>query len=409
MGISEWWAIAGAAQAYTVSMTGVNDAQDGECQAVAVTGYYSTTPFDPNAASSGKGLSASAVTSLGNTAISTSNPNDLLLSWLAGPACTPTQPTGFSAVGVCQADNGFASAGGMKQVSALQSSVVVSWSWSVASAAMTEVDSIEPNSATVTLPFSCVLNAQGIALGATPPTVTFSGALVSPTTGTCNGTTNVAIQASTGFTASEPADGTNTRFRFLNGTMATITACATGTCGTFQVTNWYQCQTTLKANDLGIQPWGTFTFGTFKVTGTRQGSSVTLTTFNPSHGTFTPVSSSPFMDCGTTYNFPVSVTDQSNNIWYAQEPTALLDISGGGTRTIDYLTNLPVSGGAGAGPLAPGQTSNIGLFTGTDPISQFLNTLVSILSSNIVFYPLLLLFLILVVYIAVKGRQGSGR
>ncbi|MBI3859940.1 MAG: hypothetical protein HY296_06875 [Thaumarchaeota archaeon] len=187
----------------------------------------------------------------------------------------------------------------------------------------------------VTQPSTCTMDNSGA-----QATVAVSGGSSTPTTLACDGSShNIFAAPSTTITSTEPADGSNTRYRFGGGTTTTTaTSCASGTCSGWTYTNYEQLQNTYQASTNGQGPpaWdsGLAIAPTGQVAGTA-GS--TVCTITPTSGSTITAQCTEWADYNRAVAAPSTASGSAANVQWKLYGTSTSTLTTGG-NTVGAFT-----------------------------------------------------------------------
>jgi hypothetical protein len=209
-------------------------------------------------------------------------------------------------------------------------------------------DAIKQSASTVTQP----IKITTLTAGAPSATVTISGCgTLTNSTFTANGNVKhySGVTASATCSLTEPADGTNTRYRWnvsphpTAATLITFVACASGTCSEYDNNTYYQLQQTYSMTPSNPTTWD----GTYNeaLNGSLFNTPVTLTTFHLISG-MGAVSGSFFSDYNVLVSFKTSFFDVlAGSVWFGVPPTAFTQTTGGNVDNVNYRLQAGNSNG----------------------------------------------------------------
>jgi hypothetical protein len=310
-------------------------------QVFGISGASTSNPFDSNVVLpvTTKGDWSSVTPSV--TGVSTSNANDMLIGIEAddGGSAQVAQGSGYTLI--LQVADSQSQTSEYKIVSAIQSSVTVPFTnlCNACDGGVALADAIQQAAATVTQPIKITT-----ANSAPSATITISGCgTLTNSTFTANGNVKhySGVTASATCTLTEPADGTNTRYRWnisphpTVSTTVSFTACASGTCSEYDNTTYYQLQQTYSMTPLTPSTWDSSY--NEPLIGTQLGSSVTITTFHlfPGGGA---ASGNFWADYNLIVSFVTYFLDATAGFqWLGLPPTSYTQTTGGNTDNVNYV------------------------------------------------------------------------
>jgi hypothetical protein len=166
---------------------------------------------------------------------------------------------------------------------------------------------VQASSSSVTQPITCTT-----ANSASSATMTLSGASVSPTTLSCDGSAhNFTANPSSTITITVPTDGSTSRYRLSGGaTSTTVTTCSSGTCsggGSATFTIYYQYSQSVSYAIYSCDSGATCSAPMLSYTQTG-------TLLQPSLST---TAQTYWIDYGTTSSVPNFLTDSLGNLYYS--------------------------------------------------------------------------------------------
>jgi hypothetical protein len=346
--LTEWSAVWASSGAITATVTtGSSTFITVIC--FGVSGANTGSIWDPNG-----GLPASAKATSNPNAnqavtFSTSNANDFLIVFAGddnNDIQSPTADSGFTIIQHGASASEVALANEYKVVSATQTNLVVNLKPGGSSSAFNWViiaDGIQQAANTVTQPIKITT-----ANSAPSATITISGCgTLTNSTFTANGNVKhySGVTASATCSLTEPADGTNTRYRWnvsphpTAATVISFVACASGTCSEYDNNTYYQIQQTYSMTPLTPSAWDSTYLE--PLTGTQLGASVTITTFHlfPGGGA---ASGSFYADYNLVVTFVSSFVSAINASykWIGLGPITFTQTTGGNTDNVNYVLTL---------------------------------------------------------------------
>jgi hypothetical protein len=211
--------------------------------------------------------------------------------------------------------------------------------WTLAMALLSLVASAPAFAANVNQPVICTMVNNAPAA-----TLTLSGGSPSPSTVPCDGVShNIVVASGATLVATEPADGTNTRYRFAVGeTSTSVVVCNTSTCPTWSLTNYYQLLQTEEMTPLVPNAWDAAY--SIPLTGTLNGiQNAPLCTFTLTSGGGVSTASGCWADYDTPQNFELYFTAQTGGWWKAWSTYTFTDTTGGNTHDVLYSQVVSLS------------------------------------------------------------------